>query len=117
MSAMSQKEFIGLLGDEVRKILISEVISSGVYAVMVDTTPDISHADQSLLVIRYVNDNLEIKERLMKISQLKGKTGDEFAQKVISMLKDLQIPLSQVLFQCYDTTASMSGLYNGAQAK
>ena len=53
----------------------------------------------------------------MKISQIKGKTGDEFAQKVISMLKDLQIPLSQVLFQCYDTTASMSGAYNGAQAK
>ena len=117
MSAMSQNEFIGLLGDEVRKILISEVISSGAYAVMADTTPDISHADQISLVIRYVNDNLEIKERLMKISQIKGKTGDEFGQKVISMLKDLQIPLSQVLFQCYYTTASMSGAYNGAQAK
>ena len=112
MSAMSQNEFIGLLGDEVGKILISEVISSGAYAVMADKTPDVSHADQISLVIRYVNDNLEIKERLMKISQIKGKTGDEFAQKVISMLKDLQIPLSQVLFQCYDTTASMSGAYN-----
>ena len=59
MSAMSQNEFIGLLGDEVCKILISEVISSGAYAVMADTTPDISHADQISLVIRYVNDNLE----------------------------------------------------------
>ena len=84
---------------------------------MEDTTPDISHADQISLVVRYVNDNLESKERLMKISQIKGNTGDEFAQKVISMLKDLQIPLSQVLFQCYDTAASMSGAYNVAQEK
>ena len=33
------------------------------------------------------------------------------------MLKDVQIPVSMVCFQCYDTTASMSGTYNGAQAK
>ena len=81
MSATSQNEFIGLLGDEVRKILISEVISSGAYAVMVDTTPEISHADQLLLVIRYVNDNLKIKERLMKISQIKGKLETNLLEK------------------------------------
>ena len=33
------------------------------------------------------------------------------------MLIDLQIPLDGARFQCYDTTASMSGAYNGAQAK
>ena len=33
------------------------------------------------------------------------------------MLDDIQLPLGEVRFQCYDTTASMSGVYNGAQAK
>ena len=33
MSAMSQNEFIGLLGDEVRKILISEVICNFIWSV------------------------------------------------------------------------------------
>ena len=33
------------------------------------------------------------------------------------MLEELQLPLTSVRFQCYDTTASMSGAYNGAQAK
>ena len=33
------------------------------------------------------------------------------------MLNDLRLPLVDVRFQCYDTTAYMSGAYNGAQAK
>ena len=53
----------------------------------------------------------------MKISEIKEKSGDAFALQVKQMLKDLQIPVSMVRFQCYDTTASMSGAYNGAQAK
>ena len=51
------------------------------------------------------------------MSEIKGKTGSEFAEKVLSMLDELQIPSDGVRFQCYDTTSSMSGRYNGAQAK
>ncbi len=84
---------------------------------MADTTPDVSHLDQISLIIRYVDAEFEIHERLVKISEIKEKSGDAFALKVIQMLKDLQIPLSMARFQCYDTTASMSGAYNGAQAR
>ena len=52
------------------------------------------------------------------ISEIDDKTGDGFAQKVFKMLEELQLPLTSVRFQCYDITAStMSGAYNGAQAK
>eukprot|EP00795_Rhopilema_esculentum_P002687 gene2687-895_t len=114
---MSQNEFIGVFGEEIRKVLMSQIISCGAYAIMADTIPDVSHADQISLVIRYVDKNFEVNERLMKISQIKGKSGDEFARKVIAMLEDMQLPLAKVLFQCYDTTASMSEAYNGAQVK
>ena len=96
---------------------MKEIKSSGAFAAMADTTPDVSHLDHISLVIRYVNTEFEIQERLVKISEIKGKRGDAFTLKVIPMLKDLQIPVSMVRFQCYDTTASMSGAYNGAQAK
>ena len=116
-SPQSQNEFISLLGIEVSQRMVDEIKSSGAFAVMADTTPDVSHLDQISLVIRYVDTEFEIHERLVKISEIKGKSGDVFALKVIQMLKDLQIPISMVRFQCYDTTASMSGVYNGAQAK
>ena len=72
LSAMSQNEFIGVLGEEIRKVLVSQIISCGVYAVIADTTHDVSHADQISLDIRYVDNNFEVNQRLMKISQING---------------------------------------------
>ena len=117
LSPHSQNEFINILGHETRKILIEQIHSSGVYAIMADATPDVSHVDQISLIIRYVDEQFQIQERLLKISEINDKTGDGFAEKVSSMLKDLQLPLVAVRSQCYDTTASMYGAFNGAQAK
>ena len=51
------------------------------------------------------------------MSEITGKTGAEFAGKVLAMLDELQMQRSGILFQCYDTISSMSGLYNWAHAK
>ena len=50
------------------------------------------------------------------MSQIKGKTGSKFPEKVLSLLEELHISSNDIRFQCYDTT-SISGKYNGAQAK
>ena len=54
--------------------------------------PDVSHLDQISLIICYVNEKFEIQEQLLKISKIKDKTGDGFAENVINMLIDLHIP-------------------------
>ena len=54
-------------------------------------------------------------ERLVKMSQIKPKTGSKFSEKVLSLLEELHISSNSIRFQCYDTTSS--GKYNGAQAK
>ena len=82
---------------------------------MGNTTSDVGHVDQISLIIRYVDKQFQIQERLLKISEINHKMGDGFAPNVITMLDDLQLPLGNVRFQCYGTTASMSGAYNGAQ--
>ena len=51
------------------------------------------------------------------MSEIKGKTGSKFTEKVLSLLEELHIWSNGARFQCYDTTSSMSGNYNGAQAK
>ena len=67
------------------------------------------------LIAHYVDENFDIHGRLVKMCEMKGKTSVKFAVKVISMVKDLNLPKGDVRFQ-YDTAASMSGHYNGAQA-
>ena len=120
MSTQSQNEFINILGHETRKILKEQIHSSNVYTVMANTTSDVGHLDQMSLIIRHVDEQFQINEQLLKISEINDKTGDSFAAKVISMMKDLQLSTAGErfqYFQCYNTTASMSGAYNGAQAK
>lgn len=67
------------------------------------------------LIAHYVDENFDIHERLDMMCEIKGKTSVEFAVKVISMVKDLNLPKGDVRFQ-YDTAESMFGHYNCAQA-
>lgn len=55
LSPKSHNEFVGLLGSEIRQLIVDEIKSSGAYAAMADTTPDVSHLDQISVVIRYVD--------------------------------------------------------------
>ena len=50
-SPQLQNEFIGLLGIQVRQHMVEETNSSGAFAAMADTPPDVSHVDQISLVI------------------------------------------------------------------
>ena len=43
---MSQNEFIQLLADAVREDIVNGVSIAGMFAVMADTTPDVSNKDQ-----------------------------------------------------------------------
>ena len=54
MSPLIQNEFINLLGDQVRKQIIQQVREAKYFCVIFDSTPDISHNDQTSQVLRYV---------------------------------------------------------------
>ena len=114
MRNSSQNEYINLIGDEGGKLIAEEIVSAKFFAVVADTTPDKSHRVQISLVIRYINEKFDIEERLVKMSEIKGKTGSEFAEKVLSLLEELHISIDGIRFQCYDTTSSIPGKYNGA---
>ena len=118
LSPQSQNEFISLLSEEVRNRISTCVKNAGFCSVMADTTPDVSHNDQLSVAVRYVDSETCMpKERLVKIAVTKDKTGAGQAEDIVKCLKQSDIPLSTVMFQTYDSTASMSGKFNGAQQK
>ena len=67
MRNSSQNEYINVIGDKGGKLIAEEIASAKFFAVVADTTPDKSHRDQISLVIRYINEKFDIKERLVKI--------------------------------------------------
>ena len=118
MSPQSQNEFIMLLGEEIRAIISDKVNQSGFCSVMADTTPDVSHSNELSVAVRFVDsETLEPEERLVRVSETNDKTGEGQAKDIVKSLESSNIPLSTIQFQTYDSTASMSGVHNGAQKK
>ncbi len=113
----SQNEMMQLLGDEVRKRIITEVKEAGFFGVSADTTPDLSHKDQMATVCRYIDSCGDAKERLISMKSVCTKACDATAKEIIKVLQNSSLNTEELSFQSYDFTNSMSGCFNGAQKK
>ena len=72
-----------LLSKKVKNIILQEVREAKYFAIMCDSTPDISHTDQMTLVVRYVtikNSIAQVKESFLTFSPLSGKTAAKISQ-------------------------------------
>ena len=117
LSSRSQNEFLDLLAEDVTRRVTAEINQAGMFSVIADTTPDVSHVDQLSVVARYVNAEGNPQERLVDIKVIHDKTGDGHAQGIISSLNEKCLDTADVVFQSYDYSSSMSGIYKGCQAK
>ena len=117
MSKVSQEEFITLLGENIEKKIVEEVNSAEMIGIIADTTPDITHMDQLTVGVRFIDSNNKPKERLIDTAEIQDKTGEGMAKGIVKSLTIHNINKNLIRFQTYDSTASMSGIYKGAQQK
>jgi len=89
LSHESQNEFNSLLASETKKKVIEQVIDSGMYSVMADTTPDVSHKDQASVCVKYVDALREINEKLLEVCEANNKTGLSIAEIIHDFLKKM----------------------------
>ena len=65
-SNTSQNEIIDLLGETIKKKIISEIKDAKYFTIMLDSTPDFGHGEQISEILRYVyideNRKVKIKE-------------------------------------------------------
>jgi len=57
LSWKSQYEFISVCGNKVMKIILEQRENAIYYSIIVDATPDVSHQEQNVLILRYVSQN------------------------------------------------------------
>ncbi|CAB3993563.1 zinc finger MYM-type 1-like [Paramuricea clavata] len=117
LNAQSQNEFIELIGHEVQRRIVQEIKDAGMYSVMADTTPDVSHKDRLAIACRYVDKMGLPRERLVSLTEAVDKTREGGATEIIGSLTKQGLNLDELCFQSYDYTASMSGRFNGVQKK
>ena len=119
LSNESQNEFIAECSGLVKQHILGERQFANYYAIIVDSTPDSSHVEQTTFLLRYLvwhESRFEIVERFLKFVDFSDKTGSKIAQMITETLESHAIPLVDCRAQGYDNAANMSGKYNGAQA-
>lgn len=78
----TQNEFINVLANHVKELLVTDIKSAKYFGIIFDSTPDISHTDQMSEVIRYVkihNGKVEVREVCLGFFPLKGKKAADFS--------------------------------------
>lgn len=109
-------EFIQIISDKIKNVIINEIKIAKYFSIIIDSTPDISHCDQLTFIIRYVFDG-EVKERFVGFRRIERHTADYLEEMVLSYLKQLDLNIENCCGQSYDNAANMSGKYNGLQAR
>lgn len=85
-----QNEFTELCGKRVQKTILKERDDAIYYGIICDSTPDISHTEQNVLLMRYVHynknvDEWEITERFLEFKDFYKKTGREIAGMIVCL--------------------------------
>jgi len=87
------------------------------FSISIDSTADISHIDQILFIIRYVNDQGEPFEHCLCFIDKIGHKSQQMMQAVILMFNKYDLNINYLREQSYDNASNMSVIYSGVQAR
>ncbi|KAL4135492.1 hypothetical protein QTP88_007098 [Uroleucon formosanum] len=96
----------------IKKYICHEVENAKMYAVMLDTTQDITSSDQCSVVLRYVDDN-GIHESLIAVVNCSDSTGKGMHSLLQNVLLLNNLNITNCIANTTDGAANMQGEYNG----
>jgi len=108
------------LGQKVRNEILSRIRKSKYNSLQFDCTPDVSHNEQMLEIIRYVyiaHRKVKIEESFIDFIITEEKTDEGLASDIMKKLQDDQLDIQDARGQGYDNGANMAGNYSGVQAR
>ena len=116
-SARTVARRIDMLSSNIVDQLDENIRKSGFVSLALDESTDITGSAQLCIFIRYVFENLMMKEELLDLVSLaKTTTGRDISDALIEVLKKHHVPLNKISSIATDGAASMVGKNKGAIA-
>uniref|UniRef100_H2ZTL9 TTF-type domain-containing protein n=1 Tax=Latimeria chalumnae TaxID=7897 RepID=H2ZTL9_LATCH len=110
-------EVILCCSEQVTFSIVSELKTSGIYAIMADEARD-KHKEQLALCVRYVvTATGSVKEHFLGFCDLKSFSAESITESIQHCLRDNGLEDLQCVAQIYDGASVMSGATGGVQAK
>ena len=125
LSPGSQNEFINVCSEKEFNKIKHEVSDAKYYSLILDSTPDASHREQTTVILRYLSATIrtidsicvyQVQERFITFMDFSKKKGEDIAEMVLKQLADWTISFADCRGQGYDNGSNMSGIHNGVQA-
>ncbi|XP_060855512.1 zinc finger MYM-type protein 1-like [Metopolophium dirhodum] len=113
-----QNEMIDLLAQSIKSRIVTMVSEEKYYSIILDCTPDISHSELMTVIIRFVSiedSKVTIREHFLGFISVEISTGENLCDVLLSILRELNISLSNMRGQGYDNGANMKGVHSGVQ--
>ena len=118
LSSTICNEFVQLVAKEVTTKIANEITKAKYYSITVEFTPDVTHVDQLILMIMYVQDDGTIVDRFLKFIDSNGQHDVEsITNHILRTLTEYDINLNNCRGQSYDNASNLSGKYIGVQAR
>lgn len=118
MSHDTQNCLLKILAEQIRLKILKEVQKAGLFAIIIDTTTDVAKLEQMCFVVRYINEEGQIQERLIALHTTLDASGLGMFNVFLSVTEKYQINWkTQLCAQAYDGAASMQGQYSGLRTR
>ena len=112
-----QNELITCCGEVIRERIISEVKINKLFSIIADEASDSSNQEQMSLVLRFVDEELNIREDFIGyIHCSEGLAGQNLASVILKTLSELNLNIQDCRGQGYDGAGAVAGRLNGCSA-
>ena len=117
LSPDMQNDLIKSISAQIVKKIVGEIKKAGYFAVIVDSTIDISRVDQFSLSVRYVTEHGDAIERFIQFCELPEASAEVFFKTLLKAVTDLGLSMDMCYGQSYDGANTMSGEISGLQKR
>ena len=121
LSPAIQHELIELLGKKVKDLIQEEIKTAKYFSILLDSTPDVSHIDQMVFIVRYVkidsNNEVQIKESFLNFFPLHGKNADKITKSILNELQQNGLDIMMCRGQSYNNASTIAGVRTGVQCR
>jgi len=114
ISKTTVNRIISVITTMIKTEISKEVQEAGMFSVHLDTTQDISVADQCSIILRYVTDR--VHERLVSLKNCTSTTGKAICDLLCDELDELNIDVKTCVGNSTDGAGNMQGEYEGFNA-
>ena len=115
-----QNELLNLLSSKVLENILNRLRDAKYYSIILDCTPDVSHAEKMSFTVRFVEEDEKkicIREHIIGFKTVSESTGEGLTEVLMNTLTENGIDIKNCRGQGYDNGANMKGRNKGVQAR